>query len=197
MAPLPVIANTFRCALIGRTYQGVKSVNVFHVEAATADVTDIADALRDAAENRELMSGKPGSSTPNRLDITPLDGTSGLQSFTVQEDQFTSTSATTAETVPEAAAVVQFHTALRGPAHRGRMFIGPLAEASIANGFLVGDTQGDLAAAWNDYWQVLLGLTPTIGLVVASYELEEATNLSSITVAPGVATQRRRLLQTR
>lgn len=196
MSPLPVIDNCFRIALTGGQYMGVRPVNVFHVLTATANVPDIGASILEAAEAPNMMAGRPESAKPIDMDITPLDGTSASVNFSVPSDSFT-TGTGDGQCVPEAAAVVSFHTMLRGPAHRGRLFNGPLVESAVANGKVEAPFPADMLNGWLQFMDLLAATDPAIGLCVASYKLAEATLVSSVSVSVDVATQRRRLLQTR
>lgn len=196
MSPLPVIPNCFRVSLIGGTYGGVKPVNVFHVLAASADVDAVAAAILTASEIPELLVGRPESAKPVRMDVIPLNGIGATATYPVTSARFP-TGVADGEMVPEAAACISFRTLLRGPAHRGRLYNGPFRETFISNGFIDITIANSLAANWQTFADALAAGSPVLGLAVASYSLATATLVSGVSCSTNMATQRRRLLQTR
>lgn len=196
MAPLPTIANCFRVALSGGLFAGIRAVNVFHVLTSEDDVSAISAAILASAEQDGMLGGRPESGKPVLMQITPLDGSSATFDVAVPSDSFP-TNTGDGQVVPEAAVVVSFKTAQRGPANRGRLYNGPLVESVIANGEVDSVICSGIATAWTDFATALGASSPAIGLAVASYVHADANTVTAITCGTQQATQRRRLLQTR
>jgi len=194
--PLPIINDVYRIALNCGPNAGISSVNVFHVASSPDSESDLADNINACSHELVMFQGVPPSSGPTTMTITALDGLSASQTFPVEADSMTSETSNDAEVMAEASAVVKLNTALRGKSYQGRLFLGPIAEATQENGFIVGDAVTDLPIAWQQFGANLFSADAT-QLVVASYKLETATPVQSISLNPGVCIQRRRLLRTR
>lgn len=187
--PLPIIADVFRCAINLSDPSGGSATNILHFGAGGgATASDIAHAIDDEAATTHPWQYVANTFADCIIEVTPLDGATA---------PFVLTSANIAGTqsgtkLYEAAAVVKLTTALRGREHRGRSFIGPLTEGSVAAGALDPGTRSGLETAFQD-WQAAVEANIGGNLKVASYKLSTAENVVSATVGPFQRTQRRRL----
>lgn len=197
MAPLPVIANVYRIAVLWNTVAGVTPRNIFHVKCtASSDLQEIVDVIGAAGDSTGVNMWNVCSSSlvATALQITPLDGS------TAGVDLAMPTSWTGAQAdsqVPSTAAVVSFHTAQRGPRGRGRVYVGPACESTIVSGSLVGANQALMLASWDYFHDTMLADTPSVQLGVASYVHGDFHPIASIRVDNLVGTQRRRQDQLR
>lgn len=195
MPPLPVIPDVFRVTFNWAANVGITPVNVIHVETASTDVQDIGTAILDAFDGLNCFYCCSTSQIVESLSILPLDGTTAT--INVPTDGQAIQGAHTGEIAPAVAGLVSFRTGVRGARGRGRMYIGPCAEAGIENGRLDPDTQAPMQADWITAVANLLTGTPVVRLGVASYTHEDWNQVISTTVESLVATQRRRQDQLR
>jgi hypothetical protein len=191
---LPVIADCFRVTVEWGSQNGVTPRNVFHVSSTSDDVTAIGAAILGAYQEGQWTAMHNGFEQLN-LAILPLDGSTATTLIDAVGTP-NSTGASTGDMVPEAALIMSFATGLRGPAHRGRIYIGPVGESEIDSGKIQGDF-GATADAWAAFQDALIASSPSCALVVASYKHATMAQVHTIVGKGDVATQRRRLLQTR
>jgi len=197
--PLPVIANTFRIGLHWTTAGGQSGANVFHLQATAPGHTaaDCMEALDDAVT--AAMWGMVASAwSVDEVHITPLDGISATNAFTPATPAHWF-GGTGGDFVPAVSGVLKFTTALRGRAHRGRMFCMPPAESQISNGKFTDGTPATSATAWAAFQAALfVDADFTSNLVVASYDRKHSGAGATATVVTAIqgettcATQRRR-----
>lgn len=193
MPPLPVIVDTFRITINWNEVLGVKPVNVFHVSTTGTDVTAIGTHIMADFENA-CFAAMPNVFQFHSVTVLPLDGIS-------PETTVTATTAIEGEATgapsPASAGIVSFRTAGRGPAHRGRMFVGPCGEDVIDGGILSDSVRATMLDGWNNF-NIALGLETTpIGLVVASYKHAEPATVTNIIIQPVLGTMARRQNQLR
>lgn len=187
---LPIIANTYRVTINGAASNGIAPVNVFHVRSTAGTGAAVA-ALLDGLDTVELWYPVPDDFQPATITVIKLDGAES--SITIPTDWIHANGS--GDYVPEACAVVSLYTGLRGPANRGRMFIGPCEESAIANGKLLSTPRSNMQTAVND-WVTGMGESD-VQLVVASYKDEIAHDCLSQTVKTDLGMQKRRLIDTR
>lgn len=192
MAPLPVIADVARVTVEFATVDGVTPRSVFHVRTDGDNVPDVGAAILDAAPDF-LYAPMDEGFNPIALSIILLDGTSGAVPVNASGASWCED--TGSPILPSLAAVVSLGTGLRGPANRGRQFIGPLCENNTQNGFVDSGTVSTLADNWETFIEALD--TSSHNLVVASYTHADAHDVLTIQAKAECATQRRRLLQLR
>jgi hypothetical protein len=133
--------------------------------------------------------------TLNTFDILKLDGTSAGTNFPAGDLEPDGHSG---EFSPNVALIVGFHTAVRGPSGRGRMFQGPVAENDQANGLYTGTaTRTDIIAGWVAFQTAMIAEASSLAHVVASYKDESFAPVSNYQVPEVLATQRRRQDQLR
>jgi len=186
---LPVISNTYRCALnFNNTFSASppKTVNVLHVRTVTEDEAGIANSINDALQAATQNPYGNGSSVfeLQLVQVTKLDGSSGAVDTTVSGFFM----GTGGDYIPQGAQVISLKTGARGPQGRGRVYIGPIAETQNENGALL-DTSSSVSG-WEDVQADLAG--GGIELVVASYVHSVARTVVGISSRPFLRTQRRR-----
>lgn len=198
MPPLPVIANTYRCAIVGGTSIGITPVNVIHVEGDGTNEAEVGDNLWDAMQSVGYQFGcVPYGFGASQIQVLPLDGTSATvtvprpSSYEVV-DHYTDAG----QAIPESAGIVSLRTSARGPSGRGRVFLGPAAEGAVQDGFLNASVREAIQIAW-DLFVVNLFSDADLILGVASYVDAVFRPVERMVVQSGLGTQRRRLLQQR
>jgi hypothetical protein len=193
MGALPVILNTFRCALNWTHSSGQSATNVIHITDPTGlfDATAVEEAIEDAAGTGMWAAVSSGAVVTD-IAITPLDGVSATQHFT-PSDEATFTGGSSGDFVPAVSVLVKLSTSLRGRSHRGRVFLPFITEGNISNGALSSTPQATMQTGWESF-KSNLDSDPDgpFHLVVASYKLATTHVLSSINVEGMTATQRRR-----
>jgi len=197
--PLPVIANTIRCAVRGHSTSGQPWANVLHFKK-TSGVIDAAAITALDTEVQKLYGGAsyggggvnmlnntPASTVVLDVTYTPLDGVSAS---TTKPSTATGSGATDllpGETTP----IITLKTANRGRRYRGRVYLPAMHEAS-------NDSTGGLAGAVQTAYNAQLsGFITALGAVnwawaVASYKFALSTSVSSAFMRSYFGSQRRR-----
>lgn len=186
--PLPVIAGTFRITLNWNALQGVKPANVFHVQSGAGNASDVSTAL-SATLTSAMFTPMNTSYQIQSFEVLPLDGTSATH---FGAPLTAVTGGQTGEFSPASAVLVSFYTLQRGPAHRGRIYIGPCAEAMIASGVIGASPANALTVAWAAFDTALQARTPSVNLCVASYAHSSQLPVANIQCKTVLGTQRRR-----
>ncbi len=197
--PLPVIANTFRCALRWSfAGSGQNAVNVIHIRSSAPGMTPAqAFTALDSSVAIAMWDSVVNVASVSEVDITPLDGATATASFSTGSPAKWSGSAG-GDAEIAGAALVKLSTPTRGRSFRGRVFLPFTSEAATANGFLVAGLPGTMTTAWEGFRTALEALTSPWAIVVASYDRAHAgagataTTVSSTLVEGALATQRRR-----
>lgn len=161
---LPILTGVFRCAIThgGPEHQG--STNVIHVLSNSLTPIQVVTALNGAAAPNIFMPMHTGA-TPVSVVVTKLDGASPTAEGALDNPNWLGTSS--ADTEPGVAVVVTLKTDARGKRNTGRVFIGPVGEDQVANGFLIPATATGMQTAWTTF---IANLTSAgIPLQVASY----------------------------
>jgi hypothetical protein len=192
MAPLPVIGNCVRIGMAWNAFQGVTPYNVFHILTATDDLSEIALAIGTAMEEAttDMWGPMATGQTCTQVDVTPLDGTTAMQTLDLG---FVVQGANTGQTIPAVCCTVSFKTPQRGAQGRGRLYVGPCTEAAVENGMVLGTA--DVKTAWDAFNDELAATSIAGSLCVASYTHAEAYGVTSIVVREACSTQRRRQRQ--
>lgn len=185
MTPLPVIADTFRIAL---KWSQNNAVNVMHIHDAARTPPQLA-TLIDSKVTAAMWGPLYTGNRVAQLDITPLSSTGGTFSF-VPAAVAKWAGGNTGDTIPSSAAVMSFKTLFRGPANRGRMYLGPITEAIVSNGIINPANVTALVAAWATFGADLVGSDAQH--VVASYKHSTALTVTGWSCRPACGTQRRR-----
>lgn len=197
--PLPVIFNTFRCAIRWRTSGAQTAVNVLHVRtAANGKTAAQVFACLDAHVTAAMWGGASSNFITQGVDITPLDGTTATQTFTPAIAGHW-TGGTGGDFIPSACGIVKFQTASRGVRFRGRLYLPPVAETAQTNGSYSDTSPATATAAWGTFLtDCAADATTPLSPVVASYDRAHggagatATTITRATQETVLATQRRR-----
>lgn len=184
--PLPVISNVYRCAF---NWDGTMSdrpvVSVQHFRTTKA-IDELASDL-DALATTTMFSYTEATVEASSVDITPLDGVSASQSFSLA-NWHSSGGAT--ETLPGFNVMVLGSTGLRGPSNRGRIFLPSPGENVITDGLLDSGNADAITDAWNDF-RVNAGIE-SIEYGVASYVTPDFTTYTSLLCSRKLGVIRRR-----
>lgn len=192
MAGPIIISDTFLVTLLWQPSAGVKPRNVLGF-TSTGDKVHVGQVVAGALTNSMFAAVASGFACPF-VSVLPLDGTSA---------SYTSTPAVGAaggasgDMTPQVAVLVNLKTALRGSAHRGRIYLGPVGESVTGNGVMNSGTQVTMQAAWNTFLSTCAAATPGVELVVVSRKLLTTNLVGAINVELTLATQRRRQSQLR
>lgn len=187
MAPLPVIANTYRVAFNSQDVP-MTSTNVMHFRKAGSSSAALAAAIPAAMVGHEFEA-MPTSWHVANLAITPLDGSSPTTHYSnAAVSPWQGHSA--GDGVPQVAVIVKMTTLFRGRSYRGKVYLPDVAEGVMANGQLNGAVQVTMQTSWSGF---LAALTAAgWAMVVASYEHSFANDVQTVNVEQALATQRRR-----
>jgi hypothetical protein len=203
--PLPVIEDVARVALHCVKGSGggepARTVNVMHIQRQTSeDWPAIADRIAGQldttahSDHSGMLEPLQSSYGYQSFDLTPLDGTSA----TISRDGTLSNwpvGQHGGDYVPQVACILRIRTATRGRSGRGRLFLGPLAESTVANGVVSATSVGQVTTAWDNFVNDL-NTESSLTVGVASYlhrVFHAATDVGAVTHS---ATQRRRNLHT-
>lgn len=192
MPPLPTITNVYRITLDWAQADGVAPRNVFHVRGTPANVTDLGDAIDDALGtlvNNELFAVMNSSQLCSSFSILPLDGVTGTVVHGITDPL---RGAGSSSIIPQGAVVMSFHTAVRGPRGRGRMYIGPVREDVVSGGLVDGATLAGMVTHWGDFFDALVAGSPSLEFGIASYEHAQFNPVTSHRGDLVMGTQRRR-----
>lgn len=187
MAPLPVIADTYRVALQWVAADGQKAINVIHVRKSGSSATAVATAV-NAAAPVHMAYQAPTSVQMNLITVTPLDGTSPSFALTASGAHWVGER--TGEFIPGTSIVVGLGTNRRGRSYRGRVYLPFCAEELVTNGAIASADAAVVNTAWAAFGANLL--TAGFDWVVASYMHATASTIIITHVLTGCGTQRRR-----
>lgn len=188
MPPLPIITDTFRCALKWTGPFGLHAVSVIHVYGPGFDQAGIFAQL-DGAVDQPMWNAVNVDTACVEVDVTPLDGLGATVSFlTGAPTKWQGHAA--GDPVPAVACVVKHSTGLRGREYRGRTFLPFVGEDVQTAGTLDPTT---VAVAQGDWTRFLADFQAEgANLTVASYKLQLQTIVLNSTVEIACGTQRRR-----
>lgn len=193
MAPLPVIADTYRVTLNWSNYNGVTPRNVFHVRAASSSEPEVAVTIGPLFGDSMFQAMSSGQVLTS-ITVIALDGISASYEYPLPTEVGGGASG---DTIPASAAIVKLGTDTRGPRGRGRVFLGPVCESAQSSGFLNDDPQSTMQTAWMAFVTAMADATPAMSLVVASYVHADENLVTALRVEGLVGTQRRRQEQLR
>lgn len=194
MPPLPTITDVYRVTWNFSPSEGVTPRIVQHYYSPNSDV-DVFGASLIAVMVDDLFYPMPGAFEPLTIDVLPLDGTTPTQSFNLPNGiAFCSGDS---DMSPASAYVMSLRTAQRGPRGRGRSYIGPVADSTIQDGQVFGESYENLQVAWAAFLEAASELDPLISLCVASYTHSDQHVVTGITFRQVLGTQRRRQDQLR
>ena len=183
--PLPVITDVMR-VVWNYTHAASSTTfhNVMHHRPAGGDASDLADAI-EANITKECYDTTGNSFQVTSVDVTPLDGTSATVHRIVAPGVSSS-----ADMIPQGCVVVSLGTAKRGRSFRGRVYIPATQEGAQTNGIINSGNLDNVQDAWDAYRIAMA--TDLVPLVVASYELASAEDVTTTTARETLYTQRRR-----
>jgi len=127
-----IIANTFLCTIIWDRYLGIQPRNVLGV-TSTGDKVHVGTVMA-ANWTTNMMDCILSGRTVSGISVLPLDGSSA--SYQAPISPPLGGSQTSGTENPAQAVVISLKTALRGSAHRGRVYMGPVAASSATEGAL-------------------------------------------------------------
>jgi len=186
MAPLPIIADTYRVAFVTDSNA---SVNVMHFHKSGGFPIDIFNDI-NASVNANMWKVWLGFLHVRQLFITPLGTAAATVVYDTDGSSKWGGSATGSEHVPSASAVVSFKTAERGRRARGRAFIGPVAESELQNGLLNDTTRAAMVTGWTTFQTNLI--SHDTEHVVASYTDRTALTILQYSIRRPAGTLRMR-----
>lgn len=187
MAPLPTIADTYRCAL--RWVDGGQSaVNVIHVRKSATTASSIASTIDANVTAAMWGSVVPGASVTT-LTVTPLDGSSASFVLNTSGAKWTG-SGTAGDALIAPAVIVSNRSSFRGRSRRGRTYLPFTSESVVASGLLDPAKVTSMNTAWAAFLAAMVaaGAQP----VIASYKNADQVDWKTATVESTLATQRRR-----
>lgn len=189
MAPLPTIADVFRCALVWGGSGGQSAVNVMHISAPGATASGVRDAL-EAHVTSGMWSTVATGASVKKLEVTPLDGASGgIEYVTSGGAKWTGNGG--ADYSPGVAAIIKLSTGLRGRSNRGRLFLPFTTEQDILGGLIDDSIVVAVSSAWDTFANALVADDMALG--VASYKNSNWHQAVAIALEKIVATQKRRI----
>lgn len=192
--PLPVIANTFRCALNWTMSDfGGSAENVMHINTSVGGKTaaDVFEAITDALQ-ADMFAAQYSNAFVKSVSITPLDGTSATVEF-ITPGTGAWVGGSSGQPIPQQANIIKLSTGLRGRSFRGRLFLPWVAENATVNGSIGSTLATTITTAWTAFQAALAADAdgPWVQ-VVASYKLAVATAVTAYGAEPETGTQRRR-----
>lgn len=186
MAPLPEIADTYRVCF---RWNQDNVCNVLHFHGSGGTVDGLANAIA-ANVSSAMWNVVANFLKVVELEITPLfDDAATYSYFTDGTAKWTGTVAS-GESIPAVAAVVSLHTAFRGPANRGRVYVGPVAEQATSFGTLDDSRRTAMVTAWGNFGSGLI--SDDYQHVVASYVHGTALTVTNYSIRSACGTMRRR-----
>lgn len=187
MAPLPVIADTFRVTLNWRGDDGREAHNVMHFLAPTLDADGVLSAVTGHM-SAAMWDWVAPTWHIKSLDCTPLDGTTATTTLSgISGSKYDGQG--TGQAIIQVAGIVKFLTAERGRSARGRIYIPAVAEGETENGIM--DDVAAVQTAWAAFRTALVAAD--CDLAVASYTHASVLATSTVVAENSCATQRRRL----
>lgn len=200
MATLPVIPNTYRCALhwINQSTGAGTAANIFHVTNATGFPNSPAVfTTLDAHAAIGMWGCVSNIYRVDKITITPLDGVTASDEVTVPAvAKWTGNNG--GDPIPNMANLIKLRTAKRGRSFRGRLYLPAVSETVQVNGVLSAGAVTSVDTAWNTFITAI-GTDATFPLVmgVASYKLASIQPVLGALCEGVGATQRRRLSRLR
>lgn len=192
MPALPIIADTYRCALNWKDATGQTATNVIHIRTATSGHTaSQVMAGLDSSVIANMWLPVVNTAVVDNVAITPLDGVSATQVFHPATPAHW-TGGNPPDFSPASSAIITLRTIHRGRSKRGRVFLPFASENIISAGNLNSTTAGNVTTAWNTFETNLAAAAVPEGLVVASYKLASAEDIFTLACETVLATQRRR-----
>jgi len=192
---LPVIAFVYRCAVI-QSLGSERIVNVIHLRNGDAPpASDVAEAMANAwGDDTGLVNLQSNDLNLLRVDCIQLDGTSPTvsASFATADNQ---TGKDSGDAVPaQVAGIFTLRSGTRGRSHRGRVYIGGMAQSFLDDPATAWSptTVGGANTVWGQFTTALEGFLANTEVCVASYKLASAEHPVSADFRSYLGTQHRR-----
>jgi hypothetical protein len=189
---LPVIADTFQVRLNWHNANAPRDAanNLYFFDSVGGQTPTNLNTDINAAVTQAMWGVISSDASVNSLLITDLSGSDAGVAFS-QAAAAKWTGGGASECVLQASAVVSIKSLFRGPAGRGRVYLPWVAEASQANGALVGSGYTSMQAAWNAF-QTAMAVSGWLTMQVSQSHGVDVARDASYVVRPYVFTQRRR-----
>ena len=193
MAGPIIIPNAFLVTLLWTRQQGVMPRMVLGF-TSTGSKQHVADTVAGALTNN-MFAPMPSLFTCPFVSALPLDGASAsaLNTTAIGCQGVSGGS----DFIPASACVVSLKTALRGPAHRGRVYVGPVAEGDQTSGIMGTGVSALMSPAWNTFLTTVAAASPPVVWVVVSRKHLTTNVIGQVVVENTLGTQRRRQTQLR
>lgn len=189
--PLPVIANVKRVVLNWQDSTiGFRAHSVFHVRTGAGVTPTQVFSVLDAHVTAGMWAGASAHAGVDIVGITPLDGVSARTDFLTGVPAKWAGSGG-GDSIPQVATLVKFATGLRGPRHRGRLFIPYPGEGTVGGGTFTGAV--GVSTAWSNFNIACATDATPVELGVASYVHADFNAALSCTAETLTGTQRRRM----
>lgn len=185
MPPLPIIASVFRAAISWNVGISATAVNVMHFSSDTATEATLAGFI-DSNVDTGMFDCLSDQCIATTVAITKLDGVSATQIFTLANWH----GSQLGTPIPNTAAIISLRTGQRGRSHRGRVFLPGVAEDIFTTGIMSPIPVASAQSSWNTYLTNMAA--DDASLVVASYKLATASDVTSLLAEAVCGTQRRR-----
>jgi hypothetical protein len=196
---LPVIADTYRCALHWTSNVAGQAVNIFHVKGPHSGYPNSQAVFTciDAHVTTGLWTFISSNLTADSMTITPLDGVTASSTIAITPAaKWSGQSA--GEAIPNMANLIKLTTAKRGRSYRGRLYLPNVGEPDQTNGKLAVAKVPTTTTAWNTFIAAI-GTDATTSLImgIASYTHSTIDPVINAFCEGTAATQRRRLTRLR
>lgn len=189
--PLPVIANTYRCAFEWQhdDFTGLAATNVMHFRKSSTTPAALATLLA-ASVTAAMWHEQDTHAHVRFVNITPLDGSSVTLPYATGGAAKWSGAQTTHDPVPQVSNIIKLDTAKRGRSYRGRVYLPWVVTPAINGGALSAGDAATVTTAWVAFLAALNA--STCDMVVASYTLATAEPVIALACELDTATIRRR-----
>lgn len=197
--PFIYVANTCKVEIVGHSTSTLQPVvNVLHAIMLDADQTQAnIDDMAGAVDSAVLADVTQWSDewTGDYVRVTGLKNATAPQGTS---NAIAGTHGTGASAPINACALIALHTAKRGRAYRGRVFMSPLKASHVSNGSsITSAAQATFDVFIGDIRSALVGLTPASDLCIARRSGPAAgasEPVTGYTTEAEMASQRRRLV---
>jgi hypothetical protein len=186
-----VIANAYLVTLLWNRYLGVQPRNVLGF-LSTGNAAHVATVLEALWTTTMFDSMEAGHAFLN-FGVLALDGSSAAYPGVGGSQGGQSSN----HIQPAQSVVLSLITGLRGPAKRGRVYIGPVSTNSNLDGVLNTTQAGHITSGWTAFFASAEAATPPVQPAIISRKHGYATPVTGLRVDPTLGAQRRRLTQLR
>lgn len=189
-----IIADTYLVTLNWSRYLGVQPRNVLGFKSVGTNEAHVGTVVA-ANLTTAMFQNMEAGHVLNDISVLPLDGTTASLQVAVAGVHG---GQSVNHIQPAVCAVVSLKTGLRGPRHRGRVYLGPMSTNSLLDGIMTVGIGTTMFAAWSTFWVACNAGAPPVSLAVVSRKHADVNLVAS---APFIelpaATQRRRQTELR